>query len=112
MNSLGLRLLKGEFNKPKNDIWAAGISILCILFNEEFGKYYEWDRYCVKNEVIRERLMYLLKNGFSKRFVKILGGMLEINDMDRYAVNELFNAYEIAKKNNEGRKGSIRVNEC
>lgn len=94
MNSLGLRLTNGDFNKPKNDIWAAGITMLCILFNEDFLKYYDWDRYCVRDEVIRERLLTLIKSGFSKRFVKILNGMLELNDMDRYAVNELYNAFE------------------
>jgi len=98
LSSLGNRKKRGEFNKAKNDVWAAGITILATLFNEDYLKYYDWQCYSVNIDMVKHRLGLLLKNGFDSKFVKILNRMLEFSDMERFAINELVNAFEVTKK--------------
>lgn len=72
--------------------------MMASLFNEEFMNYYDWKRYTIKPDAIKKRLKILRSNGFSDKFVKILASMLEVNDFQRIAVNELYNACEIGSR--------------
>lgn len=87
-----------DYDKSKNDVWAAGITMMASLFNEEFMNYYDWKRYTIRPDAIQKRLKILRSNGFSDKFVKILARMLEVNDFQRIAVNELYNACEIGSR--------------
>lgn len=98
-----------DYDKSKNDVWAAGITMLATLFNEDFMKYYDWNRYTVRPEAIKKRLKILRNNGFSEKFVKILMKMLEVNDFQRIPINELYNVVEIGRRpgQNSGKTDQI-----
>jgi len=86
-----------DFDKSKNDVWAAGVTLLSVLFNEDFSRYYEWDQYRIKHDTILNRLNTLKSHGFSKSFMDILCHMLEIEDSQRPPIHELYNKFARAK---------------
>lgn len=96
--SLSLRDVKGDYNKPKNDVFAAGITLQSAIFNEDFTKYYSWSRYSINKDTIRNRLSTLLKFGYNSTFVKVIARMCEFSDIERYSVNELASSYEKIKE--------------
>ena len=70
MSCLSHRDSKPTYDKSKNDIWSAAITMLCILFNEEVDRYYDLRQHKVKRDLIRSRLNTLLNVvSFSKPFV-------------------------------------------
>jgi len=97
LNEFERNTMETKYNEVKNDIWGAGITVLCSLFNEDFAKYYDWDRCMVRLDLIKNRLMKLEDFGFSRQFVSVLEKMLEPDEKRRVSLHELVNLYERAK---------------
>jgi len=50
------RDMNASFNRQKNDTYAAGITLLSALFNEDYERYYDYNSYRIKQEVIAGRI--------------------------------------------------------
>lgn len=86
-----------NYDKLKNDIYAAGMTILSTVFNEDYNKYYDWPNHIVRYDIVKERLVRLLNMGYSKQLVAILSRMLESDENMRVPLNELYNSCERGK---------------
>ncbi len=72
----------------KTDI--IGITMLSMLMNEDFNKYYDWQNYLIQYDVIKSRLNSLgQKLGYSPKLIALLQSCLEKNEGERASVGQL-----------------------
>jgi hypothetical protein len=57
------------YDKEKNDVWALGISLLSMLINEDYNRYYNWERCEISFPAIKKRIQILIQMGYSKELV-------------------------------------------
>lgn len=68
------------------------------MFNEDYVRYYDYNSYRIRQEIITGRINSLRQHGYSTQFVDILSSMLELDENKRPAINQLFNVFNRAKK--------------
>jgi len=74
------------FDKEKNDIWGLGISILSMLMNEEYSKYYHWESFKINHDTISRKLSNLAQLGYTPSLIQTLSGMLQIEEHNRVSI--------------------------
>jgi serine/threonine protein kinase len=96
---------KKTYDKEKNDIWSLGkfkfsnfkltlilgITILSMLMNEDFNKYYDWTNYQILYDVIRSRIKSLgNKLGYSSHMIAFIEECLKKDEKERISVDGLY----------------------
>lgn len=90
------------YDKEKNDVWSLGtfstvflttkgITMLAILMNEDYNKYYDWKSNLILFDVIRSRINSLSqKLKYSSNLVTLISGCLEKNEDQRSSINQIY----------------------
>lgn len=84
---------RGEFAElkvPIADVFAAGMTVLCTTFAENFEEFYNYTTYELANDKIFKRILKLKSEGYSDQFTDILVRCLTINPNERITFNELY----------------------
>ena len=77
------------YDKEKNDVWALGVSLLSMLINEDYNRYYNWERCEINFPSIRKRIQILIQMGYSKELVTFVKKMLENEEFLRPKFSDL-----------------------
>lgn len=112
------------YDKEKNDVWSLGtfstvflttkgITMLAILMNEDYNKYYDWKSNLILFDVIRSRINSLSqKLKYSSNLVTLISGCLEKNEDQRSSISQIYsrllNLTEGRKEANSPAKSELR----
>lgn len=106
LNALDLQQLTPVHDKPKSDIFAAGITVLSAATNNDWKKYYAWDRIALKRsntistpDPITEDCEYMLRNGYSTELVMTIKAMLEVDEKKRPSPSKFHEHLEKSRGN-------------
>lgn len=85
---LGLGKKTGGFDES-NDVWAAGVTILCFVFGKDFNDFYDWAGFKVRTDRLGEAVQTLATLGYPPEVVRVVGEALDQNHITRVSVGRM-----------------------
>ena len=89
-------------DSSKNDVWAIGMTALCMGSIQDFNIFYDWKNYRIRYEKIMRAYDLMRQKGYSETLVKLIETMLQETERQRAIMSELheyLNSIEIEDEN-------------
>ena len=72
-----------NYNKLANDIWAFGMTVMCACTNEDYNKFYDWQKCRLRFDLLIKNLQRMEDIGYSEELIQLVNEMLEENEVKR-----------------------------
>jgi len=89
LNALEAQLNNVGDNFIASDIWAIGMTVMCVCSNRDFNVFYDWENYRIRYDLIKRNYDYMNQLGYSENLISIIDKCLEETEARRIKLGAL-----------------------